>query len=153
MKTVKIVSGVYGADNGKGGVTAIARGQTCEVSDAEAARLVSLGVAAMAVATLQEGQTAPEAGENTPEGDNAQEGAVGHLDAGQLSSMTNAQLKQLAEDMGLDVTKCKKKADFIELITAEEVIVPTDGEEGEEEDDTVDDGELPPDLEAEAPVE
>lgn len=150
MKTVKIISGVYGADNGKGGVTAIARGQTCELPDAEAARLVAFGVATMVVATLQEGQTMPKAGENTPSGNNAQENSTGHLDAKQLSSMTNAQLKQLAEDMGLDAAKCKKKADYIELITAEEVIVPPDGEEY---DDTVDDGELPPDLQAEAPVE
>jgi len=153
MKTVKIIFGSYGLPDGRRGVKLIDCGQTCEVDDAEAARLVALGVAAVVVATPQEAESATGTGENTPEGDNAQEGAVGHLDAGQLSSMTNAQLKQLAEDMGLDVTKCKKKADFIELITAEEVIVPTDGEEGEEEDDTVDDGELPPDLEAEAPVE
>lgn len=147
MKTVTIISGVYGADNGKGGVTAIARGQTCDVSDAEAARLVTLGVAAMAVATPHEGQTALGAGENTPDSNDAQEGSTGHMDAEQLAGMTNAQLKQLADDMGLDTSKCNRKADYIALISAGKVIVPA------ENDDTVDDGELPPDLEAEAPVE
>ena len=63
--------------------------------------------------------------------------------------MTNAQLKALADGMGIDASKCRKKADYIELITAEEVIAPT----GCEDDDGIDDGELPPDLEAEAPVE
>lgn len=140
MKIIKIITGAYGADNGKGGVTVIDRGQTCEVSDEEAARLVALGVAAMDVATPQEAQDAAGAGENTTNGNSSQEGTTGHMDADQFSTMTNAQLKQLAEDMGLNVSKCKKKADYIELIAAEEVIVPPDGE-------------LPPDLEAEAPVE
>lgn len=114
--------------------------------------LVSQGVAAYAqdsldkaVATPQDANGVCEAGENTTDETGAQSGTVGHLDAEQLSAMTNAQLKKLAEDMGLDTSKCKRKADFIDLITAEEVIVP-------ETDDTENDGELPPELSAEAPV-
>lgn len=117
--------------------------------------LVSRGVAEYAqdapaegVATAQGGVTAPAAGENPPAGEDAQDGVTGHLDARQLATMTNAQLQALAGDMGLDASKCRKKADYIELITAEEVNVPPDGE-GE---DPVDDGDLPPELSAEEPV-
>lgn len=145
MKTIKIVTGTYGADNGKGGVVAIDRGHICEVDDQEAARLIALGVAEKVVATPQDANGVCEAGENTTDESGAQSGIVGHLDAEQFSTMTNAELKKLAEDMGLDTSKCRRKADFIDLITAEEVIAP-------ETDDTEDDGELPPELSAEAPV-
>ena len=167
MKTVRIISGSYGADNGKRGVCVIDRGNTCEVDDAEAARLISLGVAAEVVATPQEPQDAPEAGVNTPDDEKAQEPLIGSLDPEQLSTMTNAQLKKLAEDMGLDTAKCRVKADYIELITAVEFAVDPEGDEddadadGEADDEDadadddaeVDDGEAPPDLNVEAPVE
>ncbi len=153
MKTVKIISGTYGADNGKGGVTAVSRGETCEVDDQEAERLVSIGVASVAVATAQEARIEPGASEDMCEDEGAQIGAVGRLDASQLLTWTNAQLEKLAEDMGLDTSKCKKKADYIELITSEDVIIPSDDDTDGEDDDTVNDGEQPPDLEAEAPVE
>ena len=153
MKTVRIISGTYGADNGKGGVIAISRGETCEVDDQEAARLVSIGVASVAVATAQETQAESEASEDMSERSDTQSGVVGRLDANQLLAWTNAQLEQLAEDMGLDVSKCKKKSDYIELITSEDVIIHSDCVDGGDDEDTIDDGELPPNLEAEAPVE
>ena len=67
---------------------------------------------------------------------------------------TEAEYKErlmVAEDMELDTSKCRVKADYVALISEAEVIVPAE-EEADEGDDTVDDGELPPDLEAEAPV-
>ena len=53
----------------------------------------------------------------------------GHLDAEQLATMTNEQLKNLAGDLGVDVTGCKKKADYIAAIVAVEVEAPVEDDE------------------------
>lgn len=45
----------------------------------------------------------------------------GHLDEEQLKNMKLEELKALAKDMGLDAKKCKTKADYAALISAEEV--------------------------------
>ena len=122
------------------------------------ARLVRAGVArycgedfaAPAASLPQEPRDGAGVGENTPAPETPQEPLIGSLDAGQLSTMTNANLKKLAEDMGLDASKCKVKADYVALISAVEF--PVDPEETDEDEDAVDDGEAPPDLKAEAPV-
>ncbi len=145
MKTIKMISGSYGADNGRGGVRVIDRGQFCCVDDAEADRLVAIGVAVLAVATPQETQCETGTGGNAPNEEAQQKDTASHLDVGQLSAMTNAQLKRLAEDMALDASKCRVKNDYVALISAAEVA-------GSEESDTVEDGEQPPELGAEAPV-
>ena len=62
-----------------------------------------------------------------------------YLDGADLETMTVAQLKALAEEMGLSTGGTRKKADLIDLITSETVYVD------EEEDG-------PPDLTAEDPV-
>lgn len=163
MKTVKIIFGSYGLPDGRRGVKLIDCGQTCEVDDAEAARLVALGVAAVVVATPQEAESATGTGENTPAPETPQAPAIGSLDPEQLSTMTNADLKKLAEDLGLDTAKLRVKADFVAAISAVEFPVEDDPDEDEagtdgdadgddEDEDTVEDGEAPPDLKAEAPV-
>lgn len=141
MKTVMIIAGAYGADNGRHGVTVIERGQTCQVDDAEAKRLIALGVAAEAVATAPERVETPDAVDNPPAAENPQERAGIASDPERLLKLTNAELRKLAEEMGLDPSGCKKKADYVELITS-----------ADEDGDTVDDGELPPALEAEVPT-
>lgn len=56
-------------------------------------------------------------------------GAVkGHLDAEELKQMKLADLKAVAEDMGLDASKCKTKADYAAMIAAEEVEVDLEGD-------------------------
>ena len=45
----------------------------------------------------------------------------GHLDEEQLKNMKLEELKALAKDMDLDAKKCKTKADYVALISAEEV--------------------------------
>lgn len=161
MKTVKIIFGSYGLPDGRRGVKLIDCGQTCEVDDAEAARLVALGVAAVVVATPQKAENETGTGENTPAPETPQAPAIGSLDPEQLSTMTNADLKKLAEDLGLDTAKLRVKADFVAAISAVEFPVeddPDDDEDGadddadDEDEDTVEDGEAPPDLKAEAPV-
>lgn len=54
---------------------------------------------------------------------------AGHLDAAQLETMTNEQLKNLAGDLGIDVTGCKKKADYVAAIVAVEVEAPVEDDE------------------------
>lgn len=67
---------------------------------------------------------------------------TGHLDKGQLDSMKLADLKKLAEDMGIDTKGLKSKADLVAAIAAEEVeagdiVDPddTDPEDEQPEDD------------------
>lgn len=111
-----------------------------ECDDAQAARLVGLGVAEYVGTQWREQEADPEPqpdtgdGSQAPDaqqgdtGDDSQdpENVSGHLDAAQLETMTNEQLKNLAGDLGIDVSKCKKKADYIAAIVAVEVEVEPD---------------------------
>lgn len=97
-----------------------------ECDDQQAARLVSLGVAVYA-------EMCPEAVLST----SVLAGALNlaqsaSLDSEQLNSMTLAELKKLAADMGADVKGCKSKVDYIDAITAVEV-------EADDEDDDLPD--------------
>ena len=152
MLTVKIISGTYGCKI-KGRI--VPKDRTSEpfsLDDAEAKRLVSLGVAKIItkdVATGGNGKETnpPSANPSNDENDSngEKEGDndnVGHLDAEQLKEMTNKALKALAKDMGIDTSKMKVKADYIKAIVAVEVSAPADDENGE----------TPPDISPEAPV-
>lgn len=126
--------------------------------DADAAtekRLVSLGVAEY---VTEKSPTPTEtgapaagsagAGTSNPDTENptgGEKSGEGHLDPEQLRTMTNAQLKKLAEDMGLDTSKMKVKEDFVSAIIA----VPITP--GDEDDDDNGDDEPPPVLGAEEP--
>lgn len=96
--------------------------------DAQAARLVSLGVAVY----VNEQQTAPEP-KADPAAGGEPEKTTGHLDPEQLESMEYNELKKLAADMGV-TPKGKKKADLIEAITAAEV-EPGDEVDPDDEDE------------------
>lgn len=121
-----------------------------ECDDAQADRLVGLGVAEyvglqwrqVADPAPQQEQQQEDAGEPSQE----PEKATGHLDAAQLENMKIEQLKALAADMGVDVTGCKKKADYIAAIVAVEVEL---GDEVDPDEDDPD-NELP-DLNAADP--
>lgn len=65
----------------------------------------------------------------------------GHFDRESLMQLTRPQMENLAEDLGVDVSKCKNKGDIADLLIEVEVEAPT--ETG---------GEIPPELGAEAPV-
>lgn len=95
-----------------------------ECDDAQAARLVRLGVAAYV--TEQQATTEPsedpaanskEPGQ-TPGSES--EKLTGHLDAAELESWEYNELKKLAADMGV-TPNGKKKADLIDAIVAVEV--------------------------------
>lgn len=70
---------------------------------------------------------------------------TGHLAKSQLEEMTIQQLQNLAGDLGVDVTGCKKKADYVDTIAATEVNA------GGMVDDEDTDGDALPDLNAADP--
>ena len=147
---VEIISGSYGWRKTKDAMPKlIERGGTCEVDEAEAKRLVALGVAAIvrevdeaSVASASTGRNDAAPCVDMPNKENgAESDAEAHLDTEQLQEMTVAQLKELAAELGIETAKLRKKDDLIAAIVA----VPV--ESGEEAGE----GDLP-DLSAAAPV-
>ena len=65
----------------------------------------------------------------------------GHFTKESLMGMTRTNLEKLAEDLGVNVSKCKNKTEIATLLAAVEVGEPPEA-----------DTEAPPDLGAEAPV-
>lgn len=61
---------------------------------------------------------------------------TGHLAKSQLEEMTIPQLQNLAGDLGVDVTGCKKKSEYVNAIAAMEVtaggVVDTEDADGDE---------------------
>jgi hypothetical protein len=153
---IEIISGSYGWRKTKDAMPKLVeRGGICEVDEAEARRLVALGVAAI----VHEADEAPVASGSTvesgdipcvdmPSAENgAESDAEAHLDPEQLKTLTKAKLTELAKEMGIDTAKLKTKAQLIAAITD----VPLEDAIAED-DDGVDDGEAPPVLTPEAPV-
>ena len=108
-----------------------------ECDDAQAARLVRLGVAAYV--TEQQATTEPTkdptAGSKEPEQTpgSKPEKTTGHLDREQLESMDYNELKKLAAEMGAEPAG-KKKADLIDAIVAVEVELGDEVEPSDEDD-------------------
>ena len=103
-----------------------------ECEDAQAEHFVSAGVAEYVGGVIE----ADEADEQE---------VTGHLAKSQLEEMTIQQLQNLAGDLGVDVTGCKKKADYVDAIAAAEVTA------GGVVDDEDTDGDDLPDLNAADP--
>lgn len=125
---VEILCGGYGCPT-KTGVHTVSRGERCEVSDAEAARLIGLGVAKCAFSAPTAPETAPADVPATAEGNDTQAAEASqngsetaHLDPDQLHDMTVASLKKLAADMGIDTKQLKTKDALIQAICAEDVV-------------------------------
>ena len=92
----------------------------------------------------QEPESAPEVSEGQGAGNEAQGGQeppqeggtedggmiAGHLDPKDLEDLKKADLERMANDMGLDISKAKTKADLIAAITAAEVYAPAEDENG-----------------------
>ena len=103
-----------------------------ECEDTQAEHFVSAGVAEYVGGAI--------------EVDEADEQEVtGHLAKSQLEEMTIQQLQNLAGDLGVDVTGCKKKAEDVDAIAAAEVTA------GGAVDDEDADGDDLPDLNAADP--
>lgn len=161
MKHVKITNGLYGyRPEGAKHPQPVPAGGFCIVTDTEAARLTSINVGVAledipeedtteAVATPEEGGDGAGAGVDTPGQNGPAEGEeTAHLDPEQLKELTNAKLKELAEEMGIDTAKLKTKAQLIAAITDVPLEDAVSGEEGGEDDEEAPDG-----LGAEEPVE
>jgi hypothetical protein len=103
-----------------------------ECEDTQAEHFVSAGVAEYVGGVIE----ADEA---------AEQEVTGHLAKSQLEEMTIQQLQNLAGDLGVDVTGCKKKADYVDAIAAAEVNA------GGMVDDEDTDGDALPDLNAADP--
>lgn len=103
-----------------------------ECEDTQAEHFVSAGVAEYVGGVIE----ADEADEQE---------VTGHIAKSQLEEMTIQQLQNLAGDLGVDVTGCKKKADYVDAIAAAEVNA------GGMVDDEDTDGDALPDLNAADP--
>lgn len=94
-----------------------------ECEDTQAEHFVSAGVAEYVGGVIE----ADEADEQE---------VTGHLAKNQLEEMTIQQLQNLAGDLGVDVTGCKKKADYVDAIAAAEVnaggMVDDEGTDGDD---------------------
>lgn len=125
---VEILCGGYGCRT-KTGIHTVMRGEQCEVSESEARRLIGLGVAKSpyitdrGTANALAATPATAEGNDTPDEEASQGGSeTATLAPDQLRSMTVANLKKLAADMGIDTKQLKTKDALIEAICAEEVI-------------------------------
>lgn len=125
---VEILCGGYGCPT-KTGVHTVSHGERCEVSDAEATRLIGLGVAKYAFSAPTAPETAPAdvpataEGNDTPAAEASQNGSeAAHLDPDHLHDMTVVNLKKLAADMGIDTKQLKTKDALIQAICAEDVV-------------------------------
>lgn len=135
---IKIIKGVYGYLDEHGTVKPkTEKDEPFTLSAEKEARLVDLGVAEYVNTPAPENE--PEVGQEETEG-------AGHLDPEQLEELTNAQLKEMAQEMGIDTKKLTTKAKLIEAITAVDVIP---GPETETEDDD----ETPPSFDPAEAVE
>jgi hypothetical protein len=103
-----------------------------ECEDTQAEHFVSAGVAEYVGGVIE----ADEADDQE---------VTGHLAKSQLEEMTIQQLQNLAGDLGVDVTGCKKKAEYVDAIAAAEVTA------GGAVDDEDADGDDLPDLNAADP--
>lgn len=74
----------------------------------------------------QDTENAAEAAENGENGENGPDMVEGRLDPAQLEEMTKEQLKQLADDMGVDLPRGATKALIVERLTAATVEAPMD---------------------------
>lgn len=132
MKKIRVTRGgcgiCYTDDNGvKRHALKTPENGDFECSDEQADRLVRLGVAVYVEDVKQQDDT------DTKQDGETESTMKAHLDAEELESWDYNELKKLAAELGVEPAG-KKKADYIAAIVAEEVEV------------SVDDDELPPDL-------
>lgn len=145
MATIKILKGAYGSRDSKGRVHPVFRGEQVKVSDQEALRLVSLGVAeivsgdpampSVAPQTAPDPEQMPQDTEKTPAESAAAAGdePSDSMSVAALERMTKADLEQMAQDMGIDISGAKNNRERAELIAAAET--DGDGEDAPELED------------------
>lgn len=124
---IRIIKGVYGYLDENGMVKPkTEKDAPFELTREQEERLVGLGVAVYVEGETSEGIPTDEPTQGVEEEE------LAHLDPDQLEELTNAKLKELAEDMGLETSKLRTKAQLIEAITAADVIPGPAEDDGEE---------------------
>lgn len=148
MRDVVIKTGVYGHRGEKGRVLPVAKGEQVTLPDEEAARLVALDVAVYAEPPVEAPDVPPApppGGEKepvTPQDTPADKPPVETLTGGEerdadstevkrLERMPKDDLVQMAQDMGVDISRAKNNHERAVLIVAA---------------GAPDDGDTPPDL-------
>lgn len=141
MMKVKITSGIYGYRKpGSKRPDPKHAGDVIDLPDEEAMRLEQLKVGvilsaaeehhAEPVATPSVSQSDGTLGVDKGEDETAADGAVipdeldivdGHFTEDSLMTMTRADMEHLAEDFGVDVSKCKNKGEIAKLLAAVEL--------------------------------
>lgn len=114
MKIV-IDSGVYGLRLGKGRVRQVRRGETVDVSDTEAGRLIAIGIASPASGSLgaSDGILAAEKAEDqTPE--NGTRTEIPSMAT--LLKMPRAKLEELAVKTGADISGAESNKERAEIL-------------------------------------
>ena len=143
MVKIRIISGGYGLKENGVNKLKDRNSEPFFVDDTEAHRLIANGMAKKVEEVAPPKNNNDDirgASINQSETTEATENVIGHLSEEQLETMTNKQLKQLAEEMGIDTSKMRVKKDYISAITAVDVEIAEDGDE-------------PPTIETEDPVE
>lgn len=135
MREVVVKAGTYGYRTAAGRVQPVARGDSVTVSDEEAARLVSLGVAAYVDAPAQAPDTPPAppsggkeepvapqgtpgAGPATQADTGGEEGGSADAEVAKLEKMSKADLEKMAQDMGVDISGARNNHERAVLIAA-----------------------------------
>lgn len=118
MTLIRIVNGCYAAHPNGGRLQVIDKGQTVEVPEDEAARLVQMGVAAyvkepVLMADLPTEPIPEAAPSDTPD---EEENEAPEACEESLEDMPFDQLKQLAKDAGLPVGKLRSRKNIIEAL-------------------------------------
>lgn len=122
----------------KDGSTPIYPGKVTEVDDTVGREFIELKAAVevsnLPVATANKAPVNETPTGSTSQDDDAQNGpetgetVKGYLDGADLESMSFADLKALAQDMGINTGKIRSKAAMIEAITSVEVEAPAEDE-------------------------
>ena len=104
MKQIQIINGIYGHRDG-GRITPVQAGAVVSVPDDEAAQM---GIAIAA-------QTQDNENADTIDISN------GHFTEENLMQMTKAELAELAEDLGVDISGCKNKTEIVAALLEVEI--------------------------------
>ena len=151
MRDVVIKTGIYGRRDEKGRVLPVGKGERVTLADEEAARLVTLDVAAYVGVPVQSseappappsgGQEPPSHPMGTPSGElpenppvSGEEGDSTDAEVARLERMLKDDLEQMAQDLGVDISGARNKHDIAVLIAAAEADETYDPSEPEDED-------------------
>ncbi len=118
MKTVRILSGGYGLKE-HGRTRLIMKGETCSVEDSEAERLAAIGAA-----VIIEQSKADVLTEAVPAQSEDAEAEIDAEEEVSLEELTNAQLKEMCADLGINTKTLTNKTKLINAIREAQDAMP-----------------------------